>query len=126
MVFSVIAALGNPGKEYVATRHNAGWIILDALANKAGAEWKGCDSAQSYRQSSSLIFGSALPHCGHVGQAGSEVGGGEAGDRQRLLRDEWGVNADVWSVTSWNELRRDGLETDRHNMLHPTGTPRIA
>ena len=40
MVFSVIAALGNPGKEYVATRHNAGWIILDALAHKAGAEWK--------------------------------------------------------------------------------------
>lgn len=40
MVFSVIAALGNPGKEYVATRHNAGWIILDALAGKAGAEWK--------------------------------------------------------------------------------------
>lgn len=40
MVFSVIAALGNPGKEYVATRHNAGWIILDALAAKAGAEWK--------------------------------------------------------------------------------------
>jgi PTH1 family peptidyl-tRNA hydrolase len=40
MVFSVIAALGNPGKEYIATRHNAGWIILDALATKAGAEWK--------------------------------------------------------------------------------------
>jgi len=40
MVFSVIAALGNPGKEYVATRHNAGWILLDALAGKAGAEWK--------------------------------------------------------------------------------------
>ena len=40
MLFSVIAALGNPGKEYIATRHNAGWIILDALAQKAGAEWK--------------------------------------------------------------------------------------
>ena len=34
-----------------------------------------------------------------------------------LLRDEWGVHADVWSVTSWNELRRDGLACDRHNFL---------
>jgi pyruvate dehydrogenase E1 component len=38
---------------------------------------------------------------------------------QEMLRDEWGVNADVWSVTSWNELRRDGLKADRHNVLHP-------
>jgi PTH1 family peptidyl-tRNA hydrolase len=40
MSFSVIAALGNPGREYSSTRHNAGWILLDALAQKAGAEWK--------------------------------------------------------------------------------------
>lgn len=40
MPFSVIAALGNPGREYVATRHNAGWIVLDALAVQAGAVWK--------------------------------------------------------------------------------------
>ena len=38
---------------------------------------------------------------------------------QELLRDDWGVLADVWSVTSWNELRRDGLAVDRHNLLHP-------
>ncbi len=35
-----------------------------------------------------------------------------------LLRDEWGVHADVWSVTSWTELRRDGLACDRFNFLH--------
>ena len=40
MPFSVIAALGNPGREYSATRHNAGWIVVDALAQKAGAAWK--------------------------------------------------------------------------------------
>jgi len=45
---------------------------------------------------------------------------------QELLRDEWGVAADVWSVTSWNELRRDGLEVDRHNLLHPDAEPRTA
>ena len=37
-----------------------------------------------------------------------------------LLKDDFGVNADVWSVTSFNELRRDGMSTDRWNLLHPT------
>jgi pyruvate dehydrogenase E1 component len=36
-----------------------------------------------------------------------------------LLRTEWGVEADVWSVTSFTELRRDGIEVERWNMLHP-------
>lgn len=45
---------------------------------------------------------------------------------QELLRDDWGVVADVWSVTSWNELRRDGLETDRFNLLNPQSQRRIA
>ena len=38
---------------------------------------------------------------------------------QRLLEEDWGVSANVWSVTSWNELRRDGLAVDRHNLLNP-------
>jgi pyruvate dehydrogenase E1 component len=38
---------------------------------------------------------------------------------QKLLSDDWDVNASVWSVTSWNELRRDGLAADRHNLLNP-------
>ena len=41
-----------------------------------------------------------------------------------LLKNDWGVNADIWSATSFNELRRDGIDTDRWNMLHPTKTPR--
>ena len=41
-------------------------------------------------------------------------------DAQKILSEEWGVNADVWSVTSWTELRRDGLKVDRHNLLNPT------
>jgi pyruvate dehydrogenase E1 component len=36
-----------------------------------------------------------------------------------LLQSDFGVAADVWSVTSFNELRRDGLQTLRWNMLHP-------
>ncbi|MEY4312605.1 MAG: hypothetical protein RLZZ319_114, partial [Actinomycetota bacterium] len=45
-------------------------------------------------------------------------------DAQEILQNEWGVAADVWSVTSWNELRRDGREADRHNFLNPTDLPR--
>ncbi|NOU24053.1 MAG: pyruvate dehydrogenase (acetyl-transferring), homodimeric type [Methylotenera sp.] len=36
-----------------------------------------------------------------------------------LLEKDWGVSADVWSVTSFNELRRDGLDAERWNMLNP-------
>ena len=43
-----------------------------------------------------------------------------------LLEDEWGVAADVWSVTSFTQLRRDGIEVDRWNMLHPLEQPRSA
>src|SRR6202021_199563 len=38
---------------------------------------------------------------------------------QRLLAEDWGVAADVWSVTSWTELRRDAMACESHNMLHP-------
>jgi pyruvate dehydrogenase E1 component len=37
-----------------------------------------------------------------------------------LLREDFGVAADVWSVPSFTELRRDGIEVERWNMLHPT------
>jgi pyruvate dehydrogenase E1 component len=49
----------------------------------------------------------------------SGVGVNWALKAQQLLADDWGVNASVWSVTSWNELRRDGLSVDRHNLLNP-------
>jgi len=49
----------------------------------------------------------------------SGVGVNWAIKAQKLLAEDWGVAASVWSVTSWNELRRDGLEVDRHNMLNP-------
>jgi pyruvate dehydrogenase E1 component len=37
----------------------------------------------------------------------------------QMLREEWNVHADVWSVTSWNELRRDGLACDREALVDP-------
>jgi pyruvate dehydrogenase E1 component len=43
-----------------------------------------------------------------------------------LLAEDWGVPADVWSVTSFTELHRDGIAVDRWNRLHPTEEPRTA
>ncbi|HEV8518994.1 MAG TPA: pyruvate dehydrogenase (acetyl-transferring), homodimeric type [Burkholderiales bacterium] len=42
-----------------------------------------------------------------------------------LLEKDFGIAADVWSVTSFNQLRRDGLEAQRWNMLHPESDPRL-
>lgn len=39
-----------------------------------------------------------------------------------ILQNEYGIGADIWSVTSFTELRRDGLAIDRHNRLHPGET----
>jgi len=38
---------------------------------------------------------------------------------QKLLEDDFKIAATIYSVTSWNELRRDGLAVDRHNLLNP-------
>jgi pyruvate dehydrogenase E1 component len=38
---------------------------------------------------------------------------------QEILAEEYSVAADIWSVTSWNELRRDAIAAEEHNLLHP-------
>jgi pyruvate dehydrogenase E1 component len=48
----------------------------------------------------------------------------EALRAQGLLAERFGIQADVWSVTSYKELRREALEVERWNMLHPLETPR--
>ena len=48
----------------------------------------------------------------------------EALRAQSILGERYGVSADVWSVTSWNELRRDALEAERWNRLHPAEAER--
>jgi len=42
-----------------------------------------------------------------------------------LLEKDWGVAADVWSATSFTELRRDGLAAERWNLLHPEDKARV-
>ncbi len=46
-------------------------------------------------------------------------------EAKQLLADDWGVQAAVWSVTSWNELRRDALAAEEHAFLHPGEQERV-
>jgi pyruvate dehydrogenase E1 component len=55
----------------------------------------------------------------------SGVGVPWALEAQELLANDWNVAADVWSVTSWTELRRDGVAADEHNFLHPDEPPQV-
>lgn len=55
----------------------------------------------------------------------SGVGLSWALEAQQLLAADWGVVADVWSVTSWNELARDGRRADEDAFAHPDQQPRV-
>jgi len=43
-----------------------------------------------------------------------------------LLKQDFGVASDIWSITSFNQLRRDGIEANRWNLLHPEAKPRLS
>ncbi|HEU5266947.1 MAG TPA: hypothetical protein VFU35_09600 [Jatrophihabitans sp.] len=73
-----------------------------------------------YRYSPALD-NNGRPHCQLLA---SGVAMPWAMDAQRMLGEEWGVDADVWSVTSWNELRRDAVECEKHALLNPDEEPR--
>jgi pyruvate dehydrogenase E1 component len=42
-----------------------------------------------------------------------------------MLAEDWDIDSEIFSVTSFNELARDGLDVERWNMLHPQDTPRV-
>jgi pyruvate dehydrogenase E1 component len=44
---------------------------------------------------------------------------------QELLAEDWGVAADVWSATSWTELRRNAVAAEEFNLLHPGEQPKV-
>ncbi|MCW2786752.1 MAG: pyruvate dehydrogenase [Marmoricola sp.] len=45
-------------------------------------------------------------------------------EAQQVLAEDWGVSADLWSVTSWNELARDAIDAERDSLLNPAGPVR--
>ncbi len=60
----------------------------------------------------------------HVQLMGSGAILREVEAASELLSSEWGVSSDIWSVTSFNELAREGQDVARWNRLHPTKPPR--
>src|SRR3989338_5949208 len=44
---------------------------------------------------------------------------------QKILEEKYNIAANVWSVTSYNELRREGLHAERENMLNPLKEPKL-
>ncbi|MCY1359025.1 Pyruvate dehydrogenase E1 component [compost metagenome] len=60
----------------------------------------------------------------HVQLLGSGTILREVIEAAKILREEFNVGADVWSVTSFNELRREGLAVERYNRLHPEQKPK--
>jgi pyruvate dehydrogenase E1 component len=67
----------------------------------------------------------ATPDAPHVQLLGSGTILREVLAAADLLQNDFGVAADVWSVTSFTELRRDGLDVERWNLLHPEEAPRV-
>jgi pyruvate dehydrogenase E1 component len=67
----------------------------------------------------------AQPHTTRVQLLGSGTILREVLAGAELLEKDWNVGADVWSATSFTELRRDGMDCERWNLLHPTERPRV-
>ena len=59
-------------------------------------------------------------HSTHAQILASGVAVPWAYEAQELLEKDWSVSADIWSVTSWTELRRDGMRAEEHNFLYPS------
>lgn len=71
-----------------------------------------------------LFHESNTQHKAHVQLMGCGTILREVIEAAKWLEEEHQVSADIWSVTSFNELRRDGLAVERENRLHPTQTPK--
>ncbi len=67
----------------------------------------------------------SAPHTTRVQLLGSGTILREVLAAAELLESDWNVGADVWSATSFTELRRDGLDCERWNLLHPAEPPRV-
>jgi pyruvate dehydrogenase E1 component len=78
-----------------------------------------------------IVRGMYLLHIGGPGKVRATLLGSgtilrECLEAAKLLQEEFGVPADVFSVTSFSELRRDALDVERHNRFRPTEKPRVS
>ena len=67
----------------------------------------------------------ARPGKKHVNLMGSGTILVQAIKAAEMLKEDFGVTADIWSATSYNELARDGQDAERHNRLNPLAEPKV-
>lgn len=67
----------------------------------------------------------AKPDCDKVGLLASGVGVPWALHAKEILEEDWGISANVFSVTSWYELRKDAKAAEEHNYLNPTEEAKV-
>ena len=101
---------------YYITLYNENYAMLPMPAGAEEGILKGL-----YKLKPGSDGGGERPRVHLVG-SGSLMGG--VLRAQGILAERYGVVADVWSATSYKELRRDALEADRWNLLHPDEEPR--
>ncbi|WOD12197.1 pyruvate dehydrogenase (acetyl-transferring), homodimeric type [Pseudomonas sp. NyZ704] len=85
---------------------------------------KGKDVEEGIMRGMYLLEGASKPGKLHVQLMGSGTILREVREAAKILKEDFDVTSDIWSVTSFNELRRDGLDVERWNRLHPTKKPR--
>jgi pyruvate dehydrogenase E1 component len=111
---------------YYITLHNENYAMPEMPAGCADGIIRGM-----YRVSTTNVDGgrgtrqTAQPGAGSVQLFGSGAILREALRAQTLLSEKYKISSDVWSVTSYTELRRDAQEAERWNMLHPEEPPRV-
>ncbi len=76
-----------------------------------------------YRFSSASPVGTSEPPRVHLVGSGAIMN--EVLHAQRTLAEQFGIASEAWSATSFTELRRDALEVERWNLLHPEAEPRV-
>ncbi len=97
--------------------------ILRGLYRFAGAPDALAGPARSAAGGPAAAAGNGAPPRAQILASGVAVRWAQ--EAQRLLAEDWAVAADVWSATSWTELRRDALACEEWNLLHPDAEPRV-
>ena len=99
--------------------------ILRGLYLYAPAADLGTSDASDAAEASEAESERSVDSAPHAQILASGIALRQALTAQDMLATDWGVSADVWSATSWTELRRDALACESWNMLHPSEPSRV-
>jgi pyruvate dehydrogenase E1 component len=123
-----VAVIVQEGLRRMISEHEDGFYYLTLMNENYPHPPMPADAREGILRGMYLLRsgGSARRRGPRVQLLGSGVMVREALAAAELLASDFDVTADVWSVTSFTELRRDGIEVDRWNTLHPSAPPRRA